>query len=57
VVCFGAGALLGASVADGVLASLIAGSCGTVLYGVLAVSAAAPEQVRLVIRSLRPASA
>jgi hypothetical protein len=57
VVCFGAGALLGASVADGVLASLIAGGCGTVLYGVLAVSAAAPEQVRLVIRSLRPASA
>jgi hypothetical protein len=55
--CFGAGALLGASVADGVLASLITGGCGTVLYGVLAVSAAAPEQVRLVIRSLRPASA
>jgi hypothetical protein len=56
-VCFGAGWLLGAGVADGILASVITGAVGSLLYGVLAVSAAAPEQVRLVIRSLRPASA
>jgi hypothetical protein len=56
-VSFGAGKLLGASVADGLVEALIAGTAGTVLYGVLAVSAAAPQQVRLVMRSLRPASA
>jgi hypothetical protein len=56
-VSFGAGKLLGASVADGLVEALVAGTVGTVLYGVLAVSAAAPQQVRLVMRSLRPASA
>jgi hypothetical protein len=55
--CFGVGAVIGASVAHGIAEALIAGACGTLLYVVLAVSAAAPDQVRLVIRSLRPASA
>ena len=36
---------------------MITATVGTVLYVLLAVSAAAPEQVRLVIRALRPASA
>jgi hypothetical protein len=54
---FGLGELLGAGIAHGIVEAIIAGSAGTVLYGLLAVSAAAPQQVRLVIRSLRPASA
>ena len=37
--------------------AMITAVCGTILYVVLAFAAAAPEQVRLVIRSLRPASA
>jgi hypothetical protein len=54
---YGIGALVGATVADGLVEALIAGACGTTLYVVLAVLAAAPQQVRLVMRSLRPASA
>jgi hypothetical protein len=57
VACYGVGAVLGAALANGIAEAMIAGACGTILYAVLAFSAAAPEQVRLVIRSLRPASA
>ena len=57
VVSYGAAALLGAALADGIVEAMITAVCGTILYVVLAFAAAAPEQVRLVIRSLRPASA
>ena len=57
VVSYGAAALLGAALADGIVEAMITAVCGTILYAVLAFAAAAPEQVRLVIRSLRPASA
>jgi hypothetical protein len=56
IASYGVGVVVGASVASGLLEALIAGAVGTVLYGVVAVSTAAPQQVRLVIRSLRPAS-
>jgi hypothetical protein len=46
----------GATLASGLGEALISGVCGTLLYVALA-PAAAPQQVRLVIRSLRPASA
>jgi hypothetical protein len=54
--CFGAGAALGATVGDGLTEALVAGISGCLLYVALA-PAAAPQQIRLVIRSLRPASA
>ena len=56
VASYGVGALVGARLADGLLQALIAGAVGTVLYGVLAISTAAPHQVRLVLRAIRPAS-
>jgi hypothetical protein len=56
IVCYGAAAALGAALADGIVAAMITAVCGTVLYAVIAFAAAAPDQVRLVIRSLRPAS-
>jgi len=55
-VSYGAGAVLAATVAGGAAEALLAGAAGTILYVALA-PAAAPQQVRLVIRSLRPASA
>ena len=56
IASYGVAALVAARLADGLSEALIAGVLGTVLYGVLAVSAAAPHQVRLVMRALRPAS-
>jgi hypothetical protein len=56
IASYGIGAFVGARLADGLAEALIAGALGTVLYGLLAVSAAAPHQVRLVLRALRPAS-
>jgi hypothetical protein len=56
IASYAVGVAVGASLASGLLEALIAGAVGTVLYGVLAISMAAPQQVRLVIRSLRPAS-
>jgi hypothetical protein len=53
---YGVGVVAGASVASGLLEAVIAGAVGTVLYGVLAVSTAAPQQVRRVIRAVRPES-
>jgi hypothetical protein len=55
-ISYGAGAVAGATLASGLGEALISGVCGTLLYVALA-PAAAPQQVRLVIRSLRPASA
>jgi hypothetical protein len=55
-ISYGAGAALAATVASGAGEALVAGASGTILYVALA-PAAAPQQVRLVIRSLRPASA
>lgn len=54
-VAFGLGALIGTSVADGLLGAVVSGACGTLLYGLLA-PAAAPQQVRLITRSLRRAA-
>jgi hypothetical protein len=56
IVSYGVGAAVGAVLANGVLEAMIAGACGTILYAVVAFSVAAPEQVRLVLRALRPAS-
>jgi hypothetical protein len=56
IASYGVGALIGASLADGLAQALITGVSGTLLYGLLVVSAAAPHQVRLVLRALRPAS-
>ena len=50
------GVVVGASLSSGLLEGVIAGAVGTVLYGIVTVSTAAPQQVRLVIRFLRPAS-
>jgi hypothetical protein len=55
-ISYGGAAVIGAAVASGLAETLVSGLCGTVLYFALA-PAAAPQQVRLVIRSLRPASA
>jgi hypothetical protein len=54
---YGIGAFVGAEVSHGLAGALIAGALGSVLYVVLAFSTAAKQQVRLVMRSLRPASA
>jgi hypothetical protein len=54
---FGVGALAGAAVGHGLAGAVIAGACGSILYVVLAFSSAAKQQVRMVMRSLRPASA
>jgi hypothetical protein len=56
IASYGIGAFVAARLADGLAEALIAGALGTVLYGLLAVSTAAPHQVRLVMRALRPAS-
>jgi len=50
------GVAVGATLASGMLEALIAGAVGTILYGVFAVSMAAPQQVRRVFRFLRPDS-
>jgi peptidoglycan biosynthesis protein MviN/MurJ (putative lipid II flippase) len=53
---YAVGVAIGASVANGLLEAVIAGAVGTILYGVIAISTAAPQQVRRVIRSVRPES-
>jgi peptidoglycan biosynthesis protein MviN/MurJ (putative lipid II flippase) len=55
-VCFAAGAVIASAVADGLTEALVAGVAGALLYAALA-PAAAPQQFRLVMRALRPASA
>ena len=51
---FGAGAIVGATVGDGLLATVLAGATGAALY-VLGVCIAAPRQLTVVLTALRPA--
>lgn len=51
---YGAGAILGGALGDGLAASLAAGCLGTLLYLAL-LPLVAPAQVSIVLRSLRPA--
>jgi hypothetical protein len=53
ILCFGAGALLGGAVADGLVADLISGAVGTALYAP-ALLVAAPRQAEVLTGRLRP---
>jgi peptidoglycan biosynthesis protein MviN/MurJ (putative lipid II flippase) len=55
-VCFGLGALLGESLASGLAAPLLTLGAGTVFYACLT-PWLAPDQVRLLVAAVRPASA
>ena len=54
--CFGSGAVLGESLATGLVAALLTVLVGGVLYG-LVTSRLAPRQLRLLVGAVRPASA
>lgn len=54
---YGLGAVVGTELSDGLVGAVIAGAVGSLVYVVLAFATAAKQQVRLIMRSLRPASA
>ncbi|MGC1166072.1 MAG: hypothetical protein WA862_08185, partial [Solirubrobacterales bacterium] len=54
--CFGIGALVGQALASGLVAPVLTIGVGTLLYGCLT-PWLAPEQVRLLVGAVRPASA
>jgi hypothetical protein len=55
--CFGIGAAIGTAVGTGVETPLLTVGIGSILYGAVAAVRLAPDQMRLLIGAVRPASA